>query len=338
VIDGDVTYVKRVSGMRLCAVIVTFNRPELLIRCVSAVLKQTRRPDAVIVVDNCSDVPAAEILCQFGDAIQVFRFSQNTGGAGGFCFGMAEAFRQDFDAVWLMDDDGMPSTSCLAELLSIVEKTKLGFSNPLVMNEKSPEKLAFGLATPSGLILSTDAALAAADRDSVIEGAINPFNGSLLTRDTYQRLGEIKFECFIWGDEEEYFERARAFEIRVGTVVSAGYYHPIAKSETIVFGPGKSQLKLCPPSRSQFHFRNIGFSKAHYRGIMVACYHALNYLLFLLWSRQWSEAIKFVIYYTDGMSNLYLLNPSRSTLRRLLTQVARCDMARPLESLDARSE
>jgi rhamnopyranosyl-N-acetylglucosaminyl-diphospho-decaprenol beta-1,3/1,4-galactofuranosyltransferase len=312
--------------MRICAIIVTYNRPELLIRCVAAVLNQTLRPEATIVVDNCSRVPAIEVLRCNAKELQIFRFEQNTGGAGGFHFGMAEAFRQGFDAVWLMDDDGVPSDSCLINLVGIAKKTMTELSNPLVVDESSPEKLVFGLAISGDVVSSTAAAIASVNPDGVIDGAINPWNGTLVFREAYEVLGDIKFECFIWGEEEEYFERARASKIRVGTIASAIFYHPAARNKTVKFGPRKSELKLCPPDRSHFYFRNIGFSKRRYRGILAAVYHGLNYFCYLLKDRQLSEAWKFIWYYTDGVLNLYLLDPSRSTLLRMLRQVAKVDL------------
>lgn len=312
--------------MRICAVIVTYNRPQPLIRCMTAILDQTLRPDGVMVVDNCSHIPAVEVLHQYALDIQIFRFQKNTGGAGGFHFGMAEAFRQGFDAVWLMDDDGMPADTCLANLIEVAKKTATEFSNPLVVEERNPENLVFGLTVAGNVVSSTEAAIATANRDGIIEDTINPWNGTLIFREAYSILGDIKFECFIWGEEEEYFERARQFGIRVGTIVSARYRHPATKSRTIKFGPRKSELRLCPPERSQFHFRNIGFLKARYRGIIAAAYHGLNYFCFLLKSRQLSEACKFMLYYTDGIFDLYALTPSRSKLREMLTQVVRVEL------------
>ena len=87
--------------MRICAVIVTYNRPVLLERCVAAVLAQTVKPVTVLVVDNCSQISAKDVLRNYSDQIQIFRFSVNSGGAGGFCFGLAETFRQGFDAAWV---------------------------------------------------------------------------------------------------------------------------------------------------------------------------------------------------------------------------------------------
>jgi rhamnopyranosyl-N-acetylglucosaminyl-diphospho-decaprenol beta-1,3/1,4-galactofuranosyltransferase len=313
-------------SMRICAVIVTYNRPESLIRCVAAVLEQTLRPEVVMVIDNCSNIPAADALRDRAKDLQIFRFGQNTGGAGGFHFGMAEAFRQGFDAVWLMDDDGRPSATCLANLVKVTKPLGIGFSNPLVINENNPKELVFGLSISGRIVSATETAIAAAKCNGVIDDTVNPFNGSLIDRETYRRLGDVKFECFIWGDEEDYLERARVSKIKIATIASAKYYHPPMKTQTIKFGPLQSKLQLCPPERSHFYFRNLGFYKARYRGIVVAVYHGTNYLCFLLKALQLAEAWKFVCYYLDGVFDLYLLRPSRSTLVKLLKQVRKVDL------------
>jgi rhamnopyranosyl-N-acetylglucosaminyl-diphospho-decaprenol beta-1,3/1,4-galactofuranosyltransferase len=306
--------------MRVCAVIVTYNRPELLKRCVGAVLKQTMRPAAIVVVDNCSQMPAKDALGEYAKDVQVVRLGQNTGGAGGFHVGLAEAFRQGFDAAWLMDDDGMPTDGCLAALLDAIGRTDLVLCNPLVVDENSPEKLVFGLGISGQVLRSTQQALEHADSDGLLRGTLNPFNGTLVTRQCYERLGDIKYECFIWGDEEEYFERARSRNVPMATVVDAKFTHPTSRGATVLFGVKKLELKLCPPDRSHYYFRNYGFNKFNYRGILVAGYHGLNYLTYLLKSRQWSEAFKFASYYLDGAFNLYVLKPSRTSLSRMLSE------------------
>lgn len=47
---------------KVCAVIVTYNRKELLRECLKAVLGQTRPPDHILVVDNASTDGTLEML------------------------------------------------------------------------------------------------------------------------------------------------------------------------------------------------------------------------------------------------------------------------------------
>ncbi len=100
------------------AVVVTWNRAELLARSVTAILSQTRAPDRVLVVDNAStDETAAVLVDRFGDRVDVITLADNTGGAGGFAAGIVRALEHDPDAVWLMDDDTIPEPTALEALL-----------------------------------------------------------------------------------------------------------------------------------------------------------------------------------------------------------------------------
>src|SRR5262249_42642203 len=57
---------KRLDPPRVIAVVVTYNRRELLLEALAAVQAQSRAPDAVIVVDNAStDDSAAAVRARF---------------------------------------------------------------------------------------------------------------------------------------------------------------------------------------------------------------------------------------------------------------------------------
>jgi len=102
---------------RVIAVLVTYNRRQLLLEALAAVHSQSRAPDAVIVVDNASaDDTAAAVRSQYPTA-ELAVLARNTGGAGGFAYGMALALASAADLVWLMDDDTVPGPHALRALL-----------------------------------------------------------------------------------------------------------------------------------------------------------------------------------------------------------------------------
>src|SRR5215469_16397890 len=103
---------------RVTAVVVTYNRRDLLLEALAAVHAQTRVPDAVIVVDNAStDGTGAAVRAQF-PAVQLAELTRNTGGAGGFAYGMARALDGAADLIWLMDDDTVPEPGALEAMLA----------------------------------------------------------------------------------------------------------------------------------------------------------------------------------------------------------------------------
>ena len=103
------------------AVVVAYNRAKLLRECLDAIAGQVRPVQRVIVIDNASTDDSARIAQQHPVVDRVIELSENTGGAGGFCAGIAHALafkelkNQDF--IWIMDDDTIPTPDALAQLL-----------------------------------------------------------------------------------------------------------------------------------------------------------------------------------------------------------------------------
>ena len=91
--------------MKVIAVVVTYNRLELLKRNISC-LRRNRPLDTILVVNNGStDGTAQWLATQSG--LHVIN-QENVGGSGGFYTGIREAFLQEADWIWCMDDDVFP--------------------------------------------------------------------------------------------------------------------------------------------------------------------------------------------------------------------------------------
>jgi rhamnopyranosyl-N-acetylglucosaminyl-diphospho-decaprenol beta-1,3/1,4-galactofuranosyltransferase len=116
---------------RVVAVVVTWNRRELLAEALTAILAQTVAPDAVVVVDNASDDGTADLLRDRFSSLDVVTTSRNLGGAGGFAVGLDRALRGRCDAMWLMDDDTVPEPTALAELLQA--RRRYGHPQPVLV-------------------------------------------------------------------------------------------------------------------------------------------------------------------------------------------------------------
>jgi GT2 family glycosyltransferase len=102
---------------RIVAVVVTWNRRDLLRESLDAVAAQTLAPAATVVVDNASTDGTAELLAGEYSDLEVLRLETNTGGAGGFAAGIERALTLEPDLVWLLDDDTVP-TATAAEALA----------------------------------------------------------------------------------------------------------------------------------------------------------------------------------------------------------------------------
>ena len=102
----------------VAAVLVTYNRVELLKIAIDSLEKQTIELKNIVVVNNNSTDGTEDYLRSIAsDKIQFITLKKNTGGAGGFSAGINYAYKLDIDYVWIMDDDAIASPSALEELL-----------------------------------------------------------------------------------------------------------------------------------------------------------------------------------------------------------------------------
>ena len=200
------------------ACVVTYNRKDLLIRCLNAILRQEYLPDGIVIVDNVStDSTFEEITTRMFPGL-IFRYENesgfvyegdiivanrsmsvvyiqkkvNDGGSGGFYAAMKEAFNRGYDWLWLMDDDGLPDRKELKELYNKSVEYHLQYANALVLDIKDPTHFSFGLS--KGRLVYT---VEDAKKKPVIEDVANPFNGTFVSREVIEKIGFIKKEMFI---------------------------------------------------------------------------------------------------------------------------------------------
>ena len=105
-------------GKGTAAVVVTYNRKELLKENIQCLLAQEPAPPAILIIDNHSTDGTKEYIQEYiqNSSITYYDTGSNLGGAGGFSYGVKCAAEKGYDYIWLMDDDYMPQQTALAEL------------------------------------------------------------------------------------------------------------------------------------------------------------------------------------------------------------------------------
>jgi rhamnopyranosyl-N-acetylglucosaminyl-diphospho-decaprenol beta-1,3/1,4-galactofuranosyltransferase len=270
-----------VSGVRVVAVVVTFNRLPLLQRLVTR-LREVSEVDEILVVDNASSDGTGAWLASAtsaaGAPLAHRTLAENRGGAGGFHAGLAWAMERGADLAWLMDDDGIPEPDCLGRLL---ERDDLDFWGPAVLAEQDPTRLCFPIRLPGGTkVVHRMREVEAAARDGLIPGVVIPFNGVLVTRDLVERIGTPREEFFIWGDDVEFLWRAERAGARIATVVDAHFLHPATDDLGTPMMFGHTTYNHSPSDLKHYCMaRNNLLNLRDYRGWP----HALMFVAKTLW-------------------------------------------------------
>ncbi|WP_413708781.1 glycosyltransferase [Rhizobium sp. Rhizsp82] len=302
---------------KVVAVVVTYNRKELLARCLDAILRQTRLPDEIIVVNNSSSDGTLNMLeAQYAGEVAVLNMLNNVGGAGGFYRGINWACDQSADWIWMMDDDGVPDNDALEKLLGAAKNGLYDILNAAVVDIDDPKLLSFGLEA-GGRVLGTVGELtSAAGPDGLIANAANPFNSTLVSRTLIDKIGCVKLEMFIWGDEIEFVDRARESGAAIATVMSARHFHPKNKKNVVrvPFSGGKLKVVIAPQHAANVHARNMAYN-ARKSSFLVKLLKPALYFVFFCSQGKLKRSVDFVRYWRDGVSDRYDLAPSRAELR-----------------------
>ncbi|MDU6542636.1 glycosyltransferase family 2 protein [Clostridium sp.] len=254
--------------MKICCVIVTYNRKQLLLECIEAIRCQSYKVDSTIIIDNNSSDGTKEFLIEnkvLNDkSIYYYKLDKNIGGAGGFYEGIKNSLENEYDWVWIMDDDTIPKNDSLENLI-------LGIKN---INEDKISFVASKIIGINGEEMNLPSLSKRCDDSnypiwmkyldkSIIEVRAATFVSLLVNTNAIRSVGLPWKEFFIWGDDSEY------------TMRLTKYYGPaFAIGNSIVvhkrFGP--SNLSIVEETNKdrinmyRYQFRNGLINSSEYFG------------------------------------------------------------------------
>lgn len=200
--------------MKIVAVVVTYNRRELLKECIQAILKQNQEIYKVMIVDNKSTDGTLEMLdteyCN-NEKIEVLKLEKNIGGAGGFYSGIKEVQKYNPDWVWIMDDDTIPKENCLEELCSAINKIKgkISFLASSVYGTKNE----FMNVPTINLNKDINGYHNWYEylEDGIVKISSATFVSLLINEKAIKNVGYPVKDYFIWGDDTEYTLRLNKY-------------------------------------------------------------------------------------------------------------------------------
>ncbi len=192
--------------MKITAVVVTFNRLELLKQGIECLRKQ-QKLTGIIVVNNGSTDGTREWLDAQPGLLVVHQ--DNVGGSGGFYTGIERAYSEGADWIWCMDDDVFPRPDCLDRLLPYTDRPEVGILSPRRLLEGkvfTHEFQHFNFTNPVGSLHGCKLAKQQVNQATEIVGA--DFEGPFISRRVVEKIGLPNRELFIFCDDTDYCLRA----------------------------------------------------------------------------------------------------------------------------------
>ena len=240
----------------IAAVVVTYNRLELLKRVITALKSQTIPVDKIIVINNGATDGTKEWLDSQDSLIAIHQ--ENVGGAGGFYRGIKEAMTTEAEWIWCMDDDVFPTSQCLEQLiLHYTAEDKTGILCPKrLMDGKAfiSETRKQNLSNPLKYIFDDSLEAEMLNNNETVEIEGMAFEGPLIRREVVENIGLPNKDLFILYDDTDYSYRAILAGYKVKVVSNAimekyCHHNTLSKKDTII----RNKWKL------KYHFRNTAY-------------------------------------------------------------------------------
>lgn len=208
--------IKGSDFLNICCVVVTYNRKTLLLECINSLINQTYKLNKIIIVDNNSSDGTEEYLIENGiignKIIDYLKLPCNIGGAGGFHEGIKKTIQEEYDWVWVMDDDSIPTATALEELVKSYDYVKTKNISFLCSKVIGPNNEQMNIPAVSNKVGENGYKIWMEHLDKGMVQVDNAtFVSVLINSEAIKKVGFPWKEFFIWGDDIEYTLRLNKY-------------------------------------------------------------------------------------------------------------------------------
>ena len=240
----------------IAAVIITHNRKEKVSQCLDSLLRSSRRPDEIFVVDNASADGTYEHLRHNYPDVHVLSPGKNLFVSAAANLGILASSSQ---YILVLADDNTVHEQMVEELFNTTRQLGAGISGPKMLFRDDPQRLwSVGamISLTTGICKHRGAGqIDVGQCDEIFEPDLVD-NALFISRAALDKIGLFDDKNFVMQNEEaDLCTRARRAGIRVITVPSARLWHDVdSKAETVRVG--SRDFGLDSPFRAFLTARN----------------------------------------------------------------------------------
>jgi GT2 family glycosyltransferase len=282
-----------VKDKKVTAVVVTYNRKKLLKECITSLINSSYKNLNILIVDNHSTDDTFKYIKSYvnNKNVRYIDTGSNLGGAGGFNFGIKEAYKLETDFIWIMDDDCIVHDDTLENL--ILADKKLNSNYGFLCS-----KVLWKDGTLSTMNITRDTVFKPTiDFSSeLVKVSLATFVSLFVPTKVIENVGLPIKEFFIWTDDWEYTRR-----------ISKKYNCYLA-NKSIVTHKSKSNIGVSIVDdskerldRYKYVFRNdvYYYKKEGILGVLYVFLRQFYYLFKILFSNTNNKLIKIKIVFKN---------------------------------------
>lgn len=295
--------------MKYASVIVTFNRKEKLVGALKCLLNQTKKPQKIFLIDNCSTDGTPELLKKEklldNPLIDYKRMDKNYGGSGGFYYGIKRAmeFSESFDYLSISDDDAFYRSNyfeLIAQAVNQYPKCQ-AFCGTVVYEDGTIQTDHRRRIVNKKWLKELDVPVSDYSHNFWLDTF--SFVGCVISVNILKKIGLPNKEYFIYYDDTEYSLRVRELT-KVLNVSQAVIVHKTVKKDTAIVNInwknyyGKRNIILMRKKHSNWKLLNL-----------YLVWHQLKFDFEVLFSKRYKGIRRKTLYicnqgFRDGMRNI----------------------------------
>ncbi len=209
----------------VCAAIVTYNRKELLRKCILSLLGQSRKLDEIVVVDNASTDGTADMVRREFPEVHICSLESNLGASGGFYAGVKWGYERGFDWIWVTDDDAVFCLTAWERTLESTKRCSTLQNGPFALWSNVVPR------DPGDVVPPPEPPLDDLGEDRDVEHGM--FVGFAIPRSTVKSIGLPRRDLFIYCDDVDYCLRIRREGGQVIQVARSIVFHKDWQQHTL---------------------------------------------------------------------------------------------------------
>ena len=233
--------------------VLNYNNFQATKNCVYSILKYSRENSEVFIVDNNSSDDSVKFLIKEFPSLKIIKSESNNGYASGHKISVNYAIKNNFNYIWILNNDLIVRKNSLTALLNAANKNGLGLYGSITLKSEKPDIINFG----GGTSISSNSPFNFNSFENITLQNYNKkigfrevqsIEGSsfLIPLKVINKFGFMKEDFFMYGEEVDYCYFLREKKIK-------SYIEP----KSIVIHKGGESLKKTKYIEEYYRKRNF---------------------------------------------------------------------------------